>query len=562
MFYEPVVDEPVLAGSFIFCRAHGCEFCHECFSDHRFTNNFQIMDKLYAAFPALTEAYFMVWYNKSAHDRPPISYVFDKAVARTSQHSRKLLEYECKEHHALNCPTCFNWAAIAIENIKRQAKVKNSKVIPVDIPKEEKLKFLKSMGVDLSPATRLPNDTMERKFRCAIDASQSLTTLIAKAPFDPSNLPLWSKKTCKKSLLETVGRGNVKEGFANFQARLEGRSNAWDLYENPFMDVRQTIMGLANGLDNGAKTAIIQDKETAYAICIRVVEVYMLNDETPVMVILYCRGTRDSPAYETFDWVQQVITDGKSPVLEGTATPEEQKLLLAVLNANARRLSSTYSVKRNPTGTEATFALSFLLPLGPINQRDIARLTHHTGCVVCGGKTVSICSQCLAMEYCGAECQRVHWKEHKPTCNSVQGGEWVEVTFSMYPTKMRLVAAKGNKVSMATWNNMSRPTMDNMRVRSYEDEPPLPPNIHSQNLFLIKMQREIAPGMPQIMIYDRTRSIEVYLCHDLDSKGHEKTMAQMHTGQMGLKIYRWAKRTSGDKLSVCLNKAPPKDPQW
>ncbi|KAJ3896384.1 hypothetical protein GG344DRAFT_72217 [Lentinula edodes] len=546
------MDEPLaIINSFAFCGAHGCEYCHECYTDHRLTNNHQIMDQLCAAFPALTEDHFL--------DRQPISYVFDKAVARTSG---KEPEYECKEHHILDCSTCFDWAALAVEDMKRQAQSKSTKVIAVDITRKEKLQYLYSMGIDLPLTTRLPDDAIEKKFRSAIDASQSIATLIAKSPFDPSTLPLWTKKTSKTTLLKTVSRGNFEEAFANIRARREGKESAWPLFENTFMDARQTIMGLADGIDKGVKTALIQDKDTKYAICLRVVEVRMLNEETPVMVVLCRRGTRDAPALETIRWAQEIISNKKLSLLKVTATPEEQKLLLAVLNMNARRLPPAYSVKRNSSGSEATFALSFLLPLGPINQKDIGKLTHHTGCVVCGKKTVSKCSRCLSMEYCGVECQRIHWKEHKPTCNSLRGGEWVQFTFSVQPPEMRLAAARGEKISMVTWNNMSRATMDNMKIDHCDDEPALPPNMHSQNPFLIKMQRGLLGFMPPIMIYDRTRSIQVYLCHDVDLEGHEKTMAQMHTGQKGQKIYRWAKRTGDDKLSVCLNKAPPQDPQW
>ncbi|KAJ3777401.1 hypothetical protein FB446DRAFT_681134 [Lentinula raphanica] len=546
-------DDLVYAGSFVFCREHGCEFCNECFCDHRLTNNVQIMDELQAAFPSYSEAQFM--------DRPTISYVYDKGVERTPRKLLGSLKCECKKHHVLDCSTCFDWAAVAVEKIKLQAKQKNSKVIPIDISREEKVDFLRSMGLDLSPATRLPQDALEKKFRNAIDACQSFATLIPKLPFDPSTLPVWSKQTCKKPLLEVVNRGNIREAYATLQAKMQGKFSAWDLYENVFMDIRQTIMTLGNNIDNGRKTTIIQDQESKCAICMRVVDVRMLNEDTPVMIVLYRRGARDSPSFDTVKWVQEVMMTQQPLGGQIRATPEEQKLLLAVLNANARRLSPDYSVKRHSSGTEAPFALSFLLPIGPINQRDMGNLTHHTGCVVCGQKTRSKCSRCLAMEYCGAECQRAHWKEHKPTCNSLQGGEWIELVFSMNTPEMRSVAAQGGE--MAFWNSMaSGRAKDILNYKPLETEPAFPPNLHAQNPFLIKIQRGMHPGLPPMMIYDRTRTFQVFLCHETDSNGYGKTAAQMHTGQSGLKIYRWAKRTGENRLSVCLNRAPPKDPLW
>ncbi|KAJ3720027.1 hypothetical protein C8R42DRAFT_722692 [Lentinula raphanica] len=542
---ESFKDELLLVSirSFVFCGAHGCEFCNACYSDHRFTNNVQIMGKLHAAFPDFSEAQFM--------DRPPISYVFENIVDRTPRKAKGSLVYECQEHHTPNCSSCFHWAAMAVKNIKLQAKSKNSKVIPIDISREEKLEFLRSMGVDLLPSTRLSQDALEKKFRSAIDASQSFSTLIPEPPFDPSTLSLWSKKT-EKPLVDMVRRKNMREIFAGFQAniQLEGEKSALD--RNAFMRIRQMIMTVAHDLDQGRETTLIQDKESKNAICIRVVEVRMLDDDTPVMIVLYRRGTRDSPSSEVVKWVEQVLESFRQIV----ATAEEQKFLLAILNTNARRLASTYAVKRHSSGLESAFALSFLLPVGPINQRDMGRLTQHTGCVVCGTKTNNRCSRCHAVEYCGAECQLVHWSEHKLACKSLQGGDWVEITFSMNTPRRRLLAAMG-KNCITDLNVMSGLTKDSMKSKTYEDEPALPTNIHSQNLFLIKMQRG-----SDILIYDRTRSIEVYLYPELDPNGYEQTMSQMHTGQMGMKIYRWAKRVGENRLSVCLNKPPPKDPQW
>lgn len=62
--------------------------------------------------------------------------------------------------------------------MKQQAKSSNSKVIAVDITRDEKLKLLHSMGIEFPPSTRLPDHAIEKKFRGAIDASQSFEKLI------------------------------------------------------------------------------------------------------------------------------------------------------------------------------------------------------------------------------------------------------------------------------------------------------------------------------------------------------------------------------------------------
>ncbi|KAJ3904158.1 hypothetical protein F5879DRAFT_881122 [Lentinula edodes] len=543
-------DDDVYIGTYLFCRAHGCEFCNECCIDHRFTNNLRMMDKLHAAFPTFTETDFM--------NRPPISYILDKAVETKSSRPKERV-YECREHNKTDCSICFDWAKLTIDNMKRQNKLKNSKAIAVDITRQEKMNFLHSMGIELLPSTRLPDDAIERKFRGAIDASQSFSKLIQKPPFNPSSFPLWSKKNASKSLLDSVKRGNMMEAFANAQARSQGKENAWDMYENVFVDIRQTIMSLASGFDKGVISAIAQDKDYSYAICIRVVEVRQLDNGVPAIVVLYCRGTRDTPANDTIPWVQEVLSKSVSktvPLLQIVASLEEQKLLLAILNMNARRLSDQFSPNRSRS--EGPFGLSFLLPLAPLGQQDVGALTNHTGCTVCGKKTTSRCSQCLSAEYCGTECQKLHWKEHKSMCNSLKGGEWITVTFSMLPLETRLAAKKGEKLYFTLFNKSSGLSADaNRKVYDTDNPPPIPSNIHGDNSFLVKLQK----GM-SVIIYDRTRSLQAYLCSDVDPKGYEKAMAQMNTGPRGIKVYRWAKRIGDSQLSVCINKAPLIDPQW
>ncbi|KAF9065036.1 hypothetical protein BDP27DRAFT_1332609 [Rhodocollybia butyracea] len=459
------MDSNILIGSFMFCR-HGYQ--------------------LSVAFPDLDEDDFL--------DRPVISYVLQSLATETKSSRPTERIFECREHHTTDCQTCFDWAKVAIDHMKGQTKTKNSKVIPIS-----------------SPTTRLPEHAIEKKFRSAIDASQTFSKHIEHPPFNPSSLPLWSKKTSTKTLLDLFKRGNMEEAVANAHARSEGKENAWDLYENTFSDLRQTVMSLANGFDSGAKTAIVQDKDTSYAVCMRVVEVRTLPSGVPVMIIMYFRGARDAPANDTIAWAEEVLNASRvnqTRTLQIVASPEEQKLLLSVLNMNARRISSDYSPKR--LGSEGPFRLSFLLPIAPLSQQDVGKLMNHSGCVVCGKKTASKCSRCLSAEYCGTDCQYSHWKEHKTMCNSLKGAEWVTVTFSTAPTDI--------------------------------------PNIHGDNPFLVKIQKG-----GSMMIYDRTRSMQVYLCSDVDQEGYGKAMAQMSTGFNGLKVYRWAKRTGEMTLS---------DPLW
>ncbi|KAJ3850517.1 hypothetical protein EV368DRAFT_45128 [Lentinula lateritia] len=214
---------------------------------------------------------------------------------------------------------------------------------------------------------RLPDNAIER--RGSIDASQSFAMLIQKPPFKTSSFPLWSKKNASKSLLDSAKRGNMIEAFANAQARSQGKENAWDMYEKVFVDIRRTIMSLADGFDDGDLSMIAQGKDYSYAICIRV------------------------RSYPTTPWVQKVSSKSASktvPLLQIVASLEEPKILCTIFNMNAWRLSDQFAPKRSTS--EGPFGLSFLLPLAPLGQQDAGALTNHTGCTVCGKKTTSRCS--------------------------------------------------------------------------------------------------------------------------------------------------------------------------
>ena len=86
-----------------------------------------------------------------------------------------------------------------------------------------------------------------------------------------------------------------------------------------------------------------------------------------------------------------------------------------------------------------SYKLSFILPLAPLNARDLRRLTRNPGCDIWGKKDTTYtgrCTQCLTATYCGtgmypliwkarvvqtrlSECQRIDWNEHKKRCRTL-----------------------------------------------------------------------------------------------------------------------------------------------
>lgn len=91
-------------------------------------------------------------------------------------------------------------------------------------------------------------------------------------------------------------------------------------------------------------------------------------------------------------------------------------------------------------------------------------------------------------------------------------------------------------------------------------------DVYGGRPFLAKMQISppgVAPG--RIMVYDRRQTFLGFLCEDVDPRVFAECVAEMRGprgGLLGLKMYRWVRRTGGWELSVCLDRAPAVDAKW
>ena len=86
-------------------------------------------------------------------------------------------------------------------------------------------------------------------------------------------------------------------------------------------------------------------------------------------------------------------------MLQDRCTVQEQALFRKLLHYNSQKLSPNN--KPMLESHEKNFKISFLLPVSPLSQFDIGKLTSDTGCAVCGKRTTSRCTGCLAVAYCG-----------------------------------------------------------------------------------------------------------------------------------------------------------------
>jgi hypothetical protein len=166
-----------------------------------------------------------------------------------------------------------------------------------------------------------------------------------------------------------------------------------------------------------------------------------------------------------------------------------------------------------------------------------------------------------------SDCQKAHWKVHKPMCIELKGAVWLPVEITLTPTD-----AKGKRIYM--WTQDRKQALMNSSFDYTQPDGSAPPNIYGDTPFIVKIQRMVGPSPLEIrqgaktgsgimLIYDRQRSFKVYLAEAQDPVAYMKTIEVMSSFSLRvIKIYFWAKRTKDWELSVCFDRIPDPMPEW
>jgi hypothetical protein len=132
----------------------------------------------------------------------------------------------------------------------------------------ETITFLSSLGIEIPAYSKLSDKILKQRLHQALNASQRLASILPRGILSPSSFRPWDNST---SLTSVIDNGNFAEAAANYAARLQGQLNAVELYQDPFHDLRQTIMGIADFWEKkNTKSVMLQDKDQQLGILIRV----------------------------------------------------------------------------------------------------------------------------------------------------------------------------------------------------------------------------------------------------------------------------------------------------
>jgi hypothetical protein len=145
--------------------------------------------------------------------------------------------------------------------------------------REEILHVLSAFGIDIPANSKLPDGSLQKRLRQAINASQAMSAINPNPPLALDQYPKWPRNS--KILYESIRRGNIDEAVSGVKST--------PLYANAFMDVRQTLMSLAVQYEKGIKYAILQDRQKEKcAINIRVCSIFSQGGVTLLLICLSC----------------------------------------------------------------------------------------------------------------------------------------------------------------------------------------------------------------------------------------------------------------------------------
>jgi hypothetical protein len=132
----------------------------------------------------------------------------------------------------------------------------------------------------------------------------------------------------------------------------------------------------------------------------QVLEVLEFDKETPILIVLFRQEFRGTIPTNTLKWVMLHGKDGEhgKKIAHIIATTKEQHLVMRLLRLNNERLVP--QPKR--IDLERFFDASFILPVGPLGAKDVAKYNKNDGCSVCGDTAKNKCSRCNVTRYCSA----------------------------------------------------------------------------------------------------------------------------------------------------------------
>ena len=289
----------------------------------------------------------------------------------------------------------------------------------------------------------------------------------------------------------------------------------------------------------------------------------------------------------------------------------EIHMFVRVLDASAAQLTLSPADRRKLLGDlDPQWRVAVITPCEPPKAPElVARkvLREEVSCRHCaaaGGK-LSACQRCMAVYYCGKECQRADWKaRHKLECvpknavagtaalsssaggSAAAGGGAAAVTGEQAGE-----GASGSACTATILVDIVKSAGDgkpqhwfNMRSGMTHDSSVLPTNLHGDADFVVKAQNAFKPALGllpphmvsdavmfagDVCIYDQAKSLVIHVDPAKCPEQHAALVrALKQSGRPGAlnpcgrKVYLYARRV-GPAISVVVEgRLPPQEQRW
>ncbi|KAK9789602.1 hypothetical protein WJX73_009757 [Symbiochloris irregularis] len=204
-----------------------------------------------------------------------------------------------------------------------------------------------------------------------------------------------------------------------------------NIKHNIFRRYRQILEQLSHLRDAGScPFAFLQDDEGIVALQITIRGLRLFPPNIPLMELQYLCATREHIQTPQWGMYQAAVSAslagaGCGPPMKIRVSVLEAVFIKEVLTANAVRLDPQYvqfCVRHWELEDQDKIKVSFLVPASPLSDHQVEHLQARCGNGDCGQPAQMTCVRCQKVKYCTKECQKAHWKQHKPQCFCKEAG--------------------------------------------------------------------------------------------------------------------------------------------
>jgi hypothetical protein len=344
----------------------------------------------------------------------------------------------------------------------------------------------------------------------------------------------------------------------------------FEIPSDPNQEVRAVLARIAGSANPNSpehcRLFVIQSLAPKTSVLIVTQRVLAEDDDTPVIECLWYHNTL--AALEADDGLRSRFFDAtrilQAPDVGGVVAGEVEctaggvELLRILLSKNRARLDPDY-VKSREALLHQDINCSVLSPIPSV-------LPKVQKCARCGvvAEKLKRCGQCLAVTYCGADCQKIHWKAaHKAECQAAPPKDCAEVAISRTGMEYEDLGIDippewANKLISLNRSGVGN-NNETLLAESTDSPGQVPSHLLGAQLIVkVQVPMTALSGAPCV-VYDKKREIQITLSPNNCHQHREICQAISQHGVYGLKAYyrAWIPATADGNMKIAYRSPLP-----